>query len=61
MDNEIFKNIIKNTYNFEDNKKEEKMCTICGEPIGDFIDYYNIYGGELCEVCFKEAEEDRLG
>ena len=59
MSNEIFKNIIKNTYNFEDNKEEEKLCAICGEPIGDFNDN-NIYGEEYCEECFEQAEEDRL-
>ena len=58
MSEDIFKNIIKNTYNFDD--KEDKKCTVCGNPIGDFKDYYKIYDGKLCEVCFEIAEEDRL-
>jgi hypothetical protein len=56
MNNDLFKNIIKNAYNFED---EEKLCVICGEPIGDFDDN-GIYEGEYCEECFEEAEESRL-
>lgn len=60
MSNETFKEIIKNTYNFEDNEENEKTCTLCGESIGDFVDYNNIYGGEYCESCFIEAQESRL-
>ena len=36
---------------------EEICCTLCGEPVGDFID--NIYDG-YCEECFMEAQESRL-
>lgn len=56
MSEETFKNIIKNTYNFED---EDKKCEICEEPIGDFDDN-GIYEGKYCEYCFSEAQEGRL-
>lgn len=36
---------------------DEKVCTLCGEPVGDFID--NIYDG-YCEECYMEAQESRL-
>ena len=55
MSNDIFKNIIKNVYNFEESKK----CEICGEEIGDFDDN-GIYEGSYCEDCFNEAQEGRL-
>lgn len=56
MNNDIFKNIIKNSYGFD----SEKICDICGEPIGDFVDYNNIYDNLYCEECFKEAQNSRL-
>lgn len=56
MDSEIFKNIIKNTYNFDD--KEEK-CELCGNDIQEFCDN-GIYEGKYCEECFNEAEESRM-
>ena len=62
MSKDIFENIIKTIYNFESIEQyddEEKLCALCGDPIGDFDDN-GIYGGEYCEECFLEAEEDRL-
>lgn len=60
MSNDIFKNIIKKMYNFEDEGEvEEKKCSLCGQPIGDFNDN-GIYEGEYCEECFNEAQESRL-
>lgn len=59
MSNEIFKEIIQKMYNFKDNEEKEERCSICGELIEDFNDN-GIYGGEYCEDCFREAEEDRL-
>ena len=56
MSEDVFKNIMKNAYDFE----EDKLCECCGNPIGDFKDYYRVYDGKLCEVCFEIAEEDRL-
>lgn len=58
MSEDIFKNIIKNTYNFDD--KEDKKCVVCGNSIEDFTGYSYVYDYELCECCFEEAEEDRL-
>ena len=46
-------------YNFKDEEEQTKKCVLCGEEIGDFDDN-GIYGGEYCEECFLEAEEDRL-
>lgn len=56
MNNDTFKNIIKNSYGFDN----EKICDICGEPIGDFVDYNNIYDNLYCEECFNEAQNSRL-
>lgn len=56
MSNEIFKNMMKNAYNFEE---ESKKCVLCGEEIGDFDDN-GIYEGEYCEECFNEAQESRM-
>ena len=36
---------------------DEKVCTLWGELVGDFID--NIYDG-YCEECYMEAQESRL-
>lgn len=55
MSNEMFKNIIKNAYNFE----EEEKCELCGNEIGEFCDN-GIYEGKYCEECFMEAQEGRL-
>ena len=55
MSNETFKNIIKNTYNFD----EEEKCELCGNEIGDFDDN-GIYEGKYCEECFNEAQNGRL-
>ena len=46
MNEDIFKNIIKNTYDFDDEK-----CELCGNEIGDFCDN-GIYEGKYCEECF---------
>lgn len=62
MSNEIFKEMMQKMYNFKDYEEDEeetKKCVLCGEKIGDFDDN-GIYGGEYCEDCFYEAEEDRL-
>ena len=59
MSNEIFKEMIQKMYNFKDEEEQTKKCVLCGEEIGDFDDN-GIYGGEYCEECFLEAEEDRL-
>lgn len=56
MDENTFENIIKTSYNFEN----EKTCDICGELINDFDDN-NIYENMYCENCFNEAQESRLG
>lgn len=36
-----------------------KVCSICGNLIGDFDDN-GIYGGEYCKECYEEAQESRL-
>lgn len=54
MNKDIFKNIIKNTYNFD-----EKKCELCGCEIEDFDDN-GIYEGAYCEECFNEAQGSRL-
>lgn len=59
MNNNIFKDIIKTAYNFDD--KNDELCELCGQPIEDFNDYNNIYEGKYCEDCFHEAQESRLG
>ncbi len=53
MDNEIFKNIIKNTYNFDE---EEQKCELCGEVAIK----QNIYDANYCADCFNEAQESRM-
>ena len=40
-------------------KNLKKICTLCGEEIGDFDDN-GIYEGEYCEECFNDAQEGRL-
>lgn len=55
---DIFKNIIKNAHEIED-EIEEKKCILCDNDIGDFDDN-GIYEGEYCEECFNEAQESRL-
>lgn len=58
MNNNIFKDIIKIAYNFDD--KNDELCELCGEPKNDFKDYNNIYGDVYCKDCFNEAQENRL-
>lgn len=59
MNNNIFKDIIKIAYNFDD--ENDEVCELCEQPIGDFNDCNGIYEGKYCEDCFREAQESRLG
>lgn len=56
MNNDVFKNIVKNTYNFEDEEdyedyEEQVECQNCGEIVPEDYGKLTEWDGFICEQC----------
>lgn len=52
MEEDFFKNIVKNAYDFEE---EEKQCANCGEYVPEDYGSLTEHDGFICEQCFIDG------